>query len=121
MRQVQHPSRFIILPLIFGAGALSWLILLASLAIIALIILAPAYGAVRDAQVHRNDMQALLAQYDEKITLQNRFIQLASTDPRLMQRLADRQMDVINPSEQVLPLSGVQNRRDVQSLIDEAV
>ncbi|HTV47561.1 MAG TPA: hypothetical protein VMG59_03865 [Phycisphaerae bacterium] len=121
MREVQHPSRFILLPLIFGAGALSWMILLASLAIIALVILAPAFNDVYVAQLHRNDMQAMLDQYNQKIAVQDRFIQMAASDPRLMQRLADRQMDVVNPSEQVLPLNGVPSQRDVQSLIDESL
>ena len=39
----------------------------------------------------------------------------------LMQRLADRQLNIVNPNEQVLPLANDTRPRDVQSLIDEAL
>ena len=121
MRRIQQTNRFLILPLIFSVGVVSWAVLLASLLAVALIILSPAIHDMHQAEVTRNNLRATLALINEKIALQNRFIKLADTDQRLMQRLADRQLNIVNPSEQVLPLANDTRPRDVQSLIDEAL
>ena len=121
MRRIKHTNRFLIMPLVLSVGVISWAVLLASLLAVALIVLAPAIHDMHQAQVTRNNLRATLALINEKIALQNRFIKLADTDQRLMQRLADRQLNIVNPNEQVLPLANDTRPRDVQSLIDEAL
>jgi hypothetical protein len=113
--------RFVIGPLLVGVGVLYWLILLASLAMVALIIIAPAWNARQHAHRQANNLQATLRLANEKIALERRFLAMADTNPLLMQRLADRQLDLINPRQQVLPLNGRPRPRDVQSLVDEAL
>jgi hypothetical protein len=121
MRRVKPANTFLILPLILSVSVVSWAVLSGALLALALIVLAPAVHDMHQAEVTRNNLQATLALINEKIALQNRFIKMADTDPRLMQRLADRQLNIVNPNEQVLPLTNDTRPRDVQSLIDEAL
>ncbi len=121
MRRYRYAPKFIVLPLVFSVGVVSWAMLLASLLIIAVVVLGPACNAMQYARRQRNDLQATLGLVNEKIALQRRFLKAATTDPRLMRRLADRQLDIINPNEQVLPLGAPARPRSVQSLIDDAL
>ncbi|NNM84623.1 MAG: hypothetical protein HKL96_02535 [Phycisphaerales bacterium] len=119
MSRPQFLPRFIALPLIFSAGFASWCILLASVGAIGIVVLAPQMQRVYEARKQRDSLAASLALLNEKIALQDKFISMAKTNPRLQQRLADRQMNVISPTEKVLPLPGLPAPTDVQSLIDE--
>jgi hypothetical protein len=121
MRRYRYAPKFIVLPLLLSVGVVSWAMLLASLLIVAMVVLGPAYNAMQTARRQRNDLQATLGLVNEKIALQRRFLKKATTDPRLMRRLADRQLDIINPNEQVLPLGAPARPRSVQSLIDDAL
>ena len=121
MRRVKPANSFLLLPLILSVGVVSWAVLVGSLLALALIVLSPALHDMRRAEVTRNNLQATLALINEKISLQRHFIKLADTDERLMQRLSDRQLNIVNPNEEVLPLANDRRPRDVQSLIDEAL
>lgn len=121
MHRVKQSNRFLILPLILSVGVISWAVLFGSLLALALIILSPALHDLHQAEVTRNNLRATLTLINEKITLQKHFINLANTDVRLMRRLADRQLNIVNPNEEVLPLANDTRPRDVQSLIDEAL
>ncbi len=121
MRRIKPANSFLFVSLILSVGVVSWAVLFGALLTMALIVLAPAVHDMRQAEVTRNNLRATLALINEKIALQNRFIKLADTDPRLMQRLADRQLNIVNPNEEVLPLTNDNRPRDVQSLIDEAL
>ncbi len=121
MRRYRHTPSFLTLPFVFGIGALSWAAIVAALAIIAAIILAPALANLRQSQAQRNDLQASLRVLNEKISQDRLLLHLVATNPVILQRLADRQLDVVNPGEQVLPLGRVARPRDVQSLIDETL
>ncbi len=121
MRRYRHTPAFLTLPFVFGVGVLTWLAMLASLAIIACIILAPAAASLHEARVQRNGLRASLAMLNEKISQDRLLLHLVATNPVILQRLADRQLDVVNPDEQVLPLGRIAQPRDVQSLIDETL
>jgi cell division protein FtsB len=121
MRQVRTIPRIFALPVIFGAGLISWIVLFISLALIALVVLAPAAQSLRQARQQEHSLRATLALMKEKIAIQKQFISLTEHDERMMQRLADRQMDIVTPGEKVLPLKGISAPRDVQSLIARAL
>ena len=69
-------------------------ILIATLAVLATLILAPAVQNARAAEVAQNDIQASLDRLDRKIALQKQFLAVATTDPLVMQRLAERQFNL---------------------------
>lgn len=117
MRQTKTIPRFFAVPVIFGAGLISWVVLLISLAIIALIVLTPAAQSLRQARQQKHSLESTLALMNEKISIQKQFIALTEHDRRMMQRLANRQMDMVTPGEKVLPLNGFTAPRNVQSLI----
>lgn len=121
MREIKTASPIFALPFVVGAAAISWMVLLISLAIIALVVIAPAANDLRLARLQETSLRATLALMKEKIAVQRRFIALAEHDRRMMQRLANRQLDVVTPGEKVLPLAGLTAPRDVQSLIDRAL
>lgn len=121
MRQTKPASRFLALPLLLGAGTVSWVVLLASLAVLAAVVIAPVLHTVNVARRQRNSLQATLATIHEKIALQRKFMKMVKTDPELLERLADRQLNIVNPTEEVLNLGGSPTPRDVQSLIDESL
>ena len=121
MRRYRHTPAVLTLPFVFGVGALTWAALFAALAIVAAVILAPAAANLHQARVQRNNLQASLALLNEKISQDRRLLHLVATNPVILQRLADRQLDVVNPTEQVLPLGRIAHPRDVQSLIDETL
>ncbi len=121
MRRTKTVPRIFALPVIFGAGIISWVVLLISLAIIALVVLAPAAQSLRQVRQREHSLRATLALMKEKIAIQKQFITLVEHDKRMMQRLAARQMDIITPGEKVLPLAGMTAPRDVQSLIARAL
>ncbi len=121
MRRIKNTNTFLLIPLIVSVGVVSWAILSGALLVLALLILSPALHDLHQAEIMRNNLQATLTLINEKIALQNHFLELADSDPRLMQRLADRQLSVVNPNEEVLPLANDNRPRDVQSLIDEAL
>ncbi len=117
MRQTKTIPRFFAVPVIFGAGLISWIVLLISLAIIALIVLTPAAQSLRQARQQKHSLESTLALMNEKLSIQKQFIALTEHDRRMMQRLANRQMDMVTPGEKVLPLKGFTAPRNVQSLI----
>ncbi len=121
MRRMKPASRLIALPLMLGAGTVSWMVLLASLAVLAAVVVAPVLHSVNIAQRQHNSLQATLATINEKIALQSKFMKMVKTDPELLERLADRQLNIVNPTEEVLNLGGPPAPRDVQSLIDESL
>lgn len=121
MRRIRAAHKFVFLPLLLGAGAISWAALLASLAILAVVVITPVLHSVKQAQRQRNSLEASLATLNEKITLQNKFLRMVNTDPEILERLADRQLNIVNPNEEVLKLGGPPAPRDVQSLIDAAL
>ncbi|MGC8560841.1 MAG: hypothetical protein ACP5O1_09200 [Phycisphaerae bacterium] len=121
MRQTKMIPRLVALPVIFGAGLISWIVLFISLAIIALVVISPAADSLRRARLQEHSLRATLALMKEKISIQKRFIVLTEHDRRMMQRLANRQMDIVTPGEEVLPLKGFTAPRDVQSLIARAL
>ncbi len=121
MRRMKPASRLIALPLLLGAGTISWMVLLASLAVLAAVVVAPVMHSVNVARRQCNSLQATLATINEKIALQGKFMKMVKTDPELLERLADRQLNIVNPTEEVLNLGGPPAPRDVQSLIDESL
>lgn len=121
MRRTKTVPRIFALPVIFGAGIISWIVLFISLALIAVVVLAPAAQSLRQAREQEHSLRATLALMKEKIAIQKQFINLAEHDKRMMQRLANRQMDIVTPGEKVLPLTGFTAPRNVQSLIARAL
>ncbi|MGC8624483.1 MAG: hypothetical protein ACP5VQ_04385 [Phycisphaerae bacterium] len=121
MRRIKQTNTFLIVPLILSVGVVSYAVLAGSLLVLALMVLSPPLHDLHQAEVMRNNLRATLELINEKIALQKHFLKLANSDPRLMQRLADRQLNVVNPNEEVLPLANDNRPRDVQSLIDEAL
>jgi hypothetical protein len=79
---------FIWLPFVFSIGTLSWALLLGALAVLSVIVLAPAVADVRAAETRRNNVQATLELQDKYLTLRDDFIKKAASDAELMQRLA---------------------------------
>lgn len=115
---------FIWLPFLFSVETVSWGLLMCSLAILAAVIIAPAYEDVRVAEIQRNDLQATVDLLDQKIKLQEQFIQVAGNDPLLMQRLASRQLNLQRKDQEVLPLdnSGTSSRdRSAASLLADSL
>ena len=104
----------------FSIGGISWAMLLAALGILAMLILAPAVADTRAAEVQRNNIQASLDQDDQKIALQKEFLK-ATSDPLVLQRLAERGLNIQRPDQRVLPLdpNAAQQDRSVTKLIAE--
>ncbi len=112
---------FVWVPFVFSVGVVSWAILVASMAVLATVILAPAVRQVKTAERQRNNMQATVALLDEKIAIQKRFVHAAVTSPLLMERLASRQLNIENADQEVLPLGAAPRDRTVQGLIAQAL
>ncbi len=87
---------FIWIPFLFSIGGISWAFLLAALAILSALILAPAIRDTRAAEIQRNNLLASLQQDDQKIALQKEFLAAAS-DPLVLQRLAARSLNIQRP------------------------
>ena len=111
------------IPVLFSIGTISWALLLAGLVLLSAVVLTPAIRDVKAAQTTRNDYQATLELLDQQIALQADFVQAATTDPVLMERLASRQLNLNRKDQDILILdSTMQNRdRSVKSLLAESL
>ncbi len=107
----RHTPSFIYIPFVFSVAGFSWALLICSLALFTVLILAPAEKCVRDAEIQRNDYQATVDLLDQKIKLQKEFVETASNDPLLMQRLAALQLKMKRKDQETLKLDA-QNARD---------
>ncbi len=114
---------FIWIPFLFSVEAISWVLLLAGLAIVAAVVITPGLEDVRASEIQRNDLQATSELLDQRIALQQKFIEAANTDPLIMQRLASRQLNLQRKDQVVLPLDTDVNHgdRSVASLIAESL
>lgn len=114
---------FIWIPFVFSIGGISWALLLASLAALSALLLAPALEDARQAEVQRNDVQATVALLDKKIALQQEFIEVAGKDPLVLERLASRQLRKTRADQQVLVLDPASLHKDqsVKSLLAESL
>lgn len=114
---------FLWIPFVFSVGTISWAFLLASLILLAAVIITPAIKEVKDAEVTRNNYQATLELLDQKIALQKEFLVAATTDPVLMERLASRQLHLNRPDQELLILDpAVQYKdRSVEALLAESL
>ena len=114
---------FIWIPFIFSIGTVSWALLLAGLVLLAAVILTPSYKEVKDAEAVRNDYQATLDLLDQKIALQKEFVQAATSDPVLMERLASRQLNLDRKDQEILILDPAMQYKDrsVDSLLAESL
>ncbi len=114
---------FIWIPFIFSVGTISWALLIGALAILAAVVITPAVQDVKDAQTVRNDYQATLELFDQKIALQKDFIQAATTEPVLMERLASRQLHLQRTDQEVVVLdpAAAYKDRSVETLLAESL
>lgn len=114
---------FIWIPFVFSVATVSWGLLLASLGLLALIVLAEPIQHCRAAEADRNNVQATLDLLDQKIALQKEFIERAATDVEVMTRLASRRLGVERKGQETLLLDpkDLQKDRSVQSLLAESL
>ena len=111
------------IPFIFSIGTISWALLVGSLLVLAVLVITPAVQQARAAEADRNNVQASLDLLDQKIALQNEFIQKAGTDSELMMRLASRRLGVEKKGQETLILSPDDLHRDpsVASLLAQSL
>jgi len=111
------------LPFVFSVATISWAMLLTGLALLAGVVITPAYKEVCDAKNIRNDIQATVDLLDQKIAMQKEFIAAAATDPLLMERLAARQLNVYPQDQEFLILDPAAASKDksVDSLLAESL
>jgi hypothetical protein len=114
---------FIWIPFVFSVGTISWAFLLAGLVLLAAVVITPALQDVKAAEAVRNDYQATLDLLDQKIALQKDFVDAATKDPVLMERLASRQLNLNRKDQDLLILDpAVQYKdRSVDSLLAESL
>lgn len=107
------------LPFVFSVGGISWALLVASLALLSVLVISPVAQEVKDAQAIHNDVKGTLALLDQKIAVQRVFADEATSDPLLMQRLAAQQLHLQRPDEEILVLDPAALNRDrsVRSLL----
>jgi hypothetical protein len=68
--------------------------------------------------MQRNDLQATVDLLDEKIKMQKEFVDTATTDPLVMERLANLQLRMQRKDQEVLPLdSGGITDRSITNLL----
>ena len=91
------------LPFVFSIGGVSWVLLVASMALLAGLIVTPAIRDLKVAEAQRNEMQASVALLDQQIALQKQFMKDVN-HPMVLVRLAERQFNVTPPGQQILPL-----------------
>ena len=120
-----RPRTYYILwiPFVVSVGTISWALLIAGLMLLAGMILTPAIMDVKAAEKSRNDYQATLALLDQQIALQKDFVDAASKDPLLMERLASRQLNLNRPDQDILILDPSQTSKDrsVRALLAESL
>jgi hypothetical protein len=114
---------FIWIPFVFSLGTISWALLIASLAVLASVVLTPAIKDVKNAELVRNDYQATLDLLDQKIAMQKDFVEAAATEPVLMERLASRQLHLQRKDQEVLILdpTAAYKDRSVETLLAESL
>lgn len=100
----RYTPNFIYIPFVFSIAGFSWALLVASLMLFGAIILAPSVKKVREAEMQRNDLQATVDLLDEKIKMQKEFVDTATTDPLVMERLANLQLRMQRKDQEVLQL-----------------
>jgi hypothetical protein len=111
-------------PFALSVGTISWVLLIGSLGLLAVIVIAPAAEAVRDAEENRNRVQATLEYQEKKIALQQEFIAKAQTDVELMQRLAALKLGIEKKGQETLVLNQTKTaQRDgsVQRLLADSL
>ena len=118
-----HTPSILWLPFVFSIGALSWVLLIAGLLMLAAVVIAPAYDKVTDAKNSRYDIQATLDLLDQKIAVQKEFIEAATKESVLMERLASRQLNLYRKDQEFLPLDSETPAKDlsVDSLLAESL
>jgi hypothetical protein len=111
------------IPFVFSVAGMSWMLLLASLAVLAAVIFVPALQDTRAAEADRNNVQATLELLDQKLALQDQFIKVALKDPLVMERLAGRQLRLVRADQQVLILDPAELHQDhsITSLLSESL
>jgi hypothetical protein len=114
---------FLWIPFVFSIGTISWALLLAGLVLLSAVVITPAIADVKEAEAMRNDYQATLDLLDQKIALQKDFLEVATKDPMLMDRLASRQLNRNRPDQEVLVLDkhAPQADRSVETLLAESL
>lgn len=100
----RHTPNFIYIPFVFSIAGFSWALLIGSLLLFAAIILAPSVKTVRDAEMQRNDLQATVDLLDQKIKMQKEFVETATNDPLVMERLATLQLRMQRKDQEILQL-----------------
>jgi hypothetical protein len=114
---------FIWIPFVFSVGTISWALLIAGLLILSAVVLTPAVKDMKDAEADRNNYQATLDLLDQKIAMQKEFMDAATKDPVLMERLASRQLNLNRPDQQTLVLDPAAPYKDrsVETLLAESL
>ena len=114
---------FIWIPFIFSIGTISWVLLIGALAVLSIIVVAPAVADVRAAEARRNNVQATLELQDKYIALRKDFIAKAGTDAELMQRLAALKPGIEKKGQETIILHQSQLLRDssVLRLLSESL
>ena len=118
-----HTPSSLWLPLVFSIGTLSWALLLAGLTLLAAVTLVPAYKEVCDAKNMHNDILATVELLDQKIAMQREFIEAATKEPVLMERLASRQLNLYRKDQEFLTLDPAAQSKDrsVDTLLAESL
>jgi len=100
----RYTPSFIYIPFVFSIAGFSWALLIGSLFLFAAIILAPSVKTVREAEMQRNDLQATIDLLDQKIKMQKEFVETATNDPLVMERLATLQLRMQRKDQEILNL-----------------
>ncbi|MGN6368817.1 MAG: hypothetical protein ACTHN5_11195 [Phycisphaerae bacterium] len=114
---------FIWIPFVFSVGTISWALLISGLLILSAVVLTPAIKDMKVAEADRNNYQATLDLLDQKIAMQKEFMDAATKDPVLMERLASRQLNLNRPDQQTLVLDPAAPYKDrsVETLLAESL
>lgn len=108
---------------VFTIGTISWALLLGSLLALSAVIVTPVLAEVRDAEVDRNNVQASVTLLDNKLALQQHFIDVDIKDPLVMERQAGRQLHLIRADHELLILdpASLHKDRSITSLMSESL
>ena len=110
------------IPFLFSVTTVSWVLLIAGLAVLALVVLARPLEQTRQALILRNDLQATVKLLDQQVAQNKEFVAAAQNDVLVQERLAARQLNYQRPGQQVLPLVTVSGAdRSVAGLLRESL